>query len=213
MLRVPACRWPSRLSVRGSPRRSSCAVSSSSGHRLPLLACPAPRLGLRCSRFVLCGCRDACRIVFPMGLAAACGGGVLVLVMLFVLACLAMWCRIALLPAYSTRRTGRYCGRSGCVFVLIGFSSELCGSALLAHFIRIGGLWCLRCGVVVIGGRAGLGGAVCSLTWWGWAVLSFLLIVLALLLRLIPMSCSFLSSSFLFALPPPVGSSLLAGLN
>lgn len=42
---------------------------------------------------------------------------------LFVLACLAMGAVSSSSPLYSTRRTGRCCGRSGGVIVLIGFSS------------------------------------------------------------------------------------------
>ena len=97
------------------PVRRRVRYRSSSGHRLPLLASPAPLVSV-CGSLrgrvggvlasLLCVCRAACRIVFPMGLAAACGGGVLVLVMLFVLACLAMGCRIAILPALFDKTDG-----------------------------------------------------------------------------------------------------------
>lgn len=98
----PVVRLVCRLVVRPVGRRLFLPrrrgrYRSSSGHRFPAacLSCRSPRSAVpvvrwRCSRFVLCGCRDACRIVCPMGLAAACCGGVLVLVMLFVLACLAI---------------------------------------------------------------------------------------------------------------------------
>ena len=169
-------RWSSRRSARGSLRLSSLLSSVVVGRRCHhlvivcryLLAhCPSPRfaepwLRRRSRPRVLSSCLLAVRwgAVSPSS------------------------------PLYSTRRTGRCCGRSGGVIVPAMWRGRDRRTA-----------W------------SSLVGAVCSLTWWGWAVLSFLLIVLALLLRLIPMSCSFLSSSFLFALPPPVGSSLLAGLN
>ena len=107
LLRVPAWLCSPRLSVRGSPRRSSRAVLSSSCHRCQLLAffppppCPSSRFavsGVRrlCSCFAIpCGRRAVCRI----GPGGSCCG---VLIPRGFSSCLLTlrWCRIALLPVF-----------------------------------------------------------------------------------------------------------------
>ena len=126
-------------------RSSSCAVSSSSDHCCPLLACPplsAPRLGLRgvgggaaVFSLCLCGRRAVCRIV----LGGSCCG---VLVSRVFSSCLLAlrWCRIAILPVLFDKTGGamllrRSCGVGRSHRPLVGVGSCL---ALFSPFIRVG---------------------------------------------------------------------------
>lgn len=199
---------------RRSPRRSSFVPTPSSWDGVVIIgsslaaAClpPASRLGLRCR-----GCdgvlasSSAGVMMLAVSLGGSDGGGCSLCLLAL------RWCRIALLPVYSTSGTGRCCfGVPAVWVVLIGFSSAGAGSALLAFLsMSAGRLPAMRGGRDWRAGRADGCGLFSCLTGWS----SFLrhscsLLLLSLLLRLVSLPCSFLFHSVPFARPPLAGSSL-----
>lgn len=168
LLYVPACRLSPRRSVRGSPRRSSLllpvvVVSSSSGHRWPLLACPLP-LASVCDTEGGAAVFSLRLLVGVVRLVVSCLAGRAAAgsspVVLFVLACLAVSYRP---PPRSIRQAGRgdAADDPAAWVVLIGSSAAEFRLGLAFPFYPCRRGWRLRCGVCVR--TEGMAGSACSL--------------------------------------------------